>query len=126
MSRPSRPSASARPTAGSGFVSPWENGSPLYRRMVLTGSALFLVGIVLSVVGAMTHRLPLSWTALAILGLGMLVHLSAQLVRFRQAAARSAARPATGTGASSSAARPGTGASSSAAGTTRKPRGTGR
>lgn len=84
--------APSRPPASTGFVSPWEHGSPLYRRMVLTGSALFLVGIVLSVVGALSERLPLSWAALAILGLGVLVHMSAQLVRFRQAARRQGER----------------------------------
>ena len=36
-------------TAPRGFVSPWEHGSRLYRTLVLTGSALFLVGIVLAV-----------------------------------------------------------------------------
>ena len=88
MSRPARPQAlsAARP----GFVSPWEDGSPLYRRMVLAGSALFLVGIVLSVVGALTERLPLSWTALVILAVGVLVHLSAQTVRLREAGRRQA------------------------------------
>lgn len=79
-----RPADAARP----GFTSPWEHGSALYRRMVLTGSGLFLVGIVLAVVGSLTHRLPVSWTALVILGLGVLVHLTAQAVRFREAARR--------------------------------------
>ena len=88
MSRPSRTPASsdARP----GFVSPWENGSPVYRRMVLAGSGLFLLGIVLSVVGALTERLPLSWAALAILAVGVLVHLTAQTVRLREAGRRQA------------------------------------
>jgi len=61
--------------------------------MVLTGSGLFLVGIVLSVVGSATHRLPLSQAALVVLGLGVLVHLAAQMVRFREAARRQGGRP---------------------------------
>lgn len=84
-----RPSGADR---AAGFVSPWENGSPLYKGLVLTGSALFLIGIVLAVVGATTSQLTVSWTALGILGLGVVVHLSAQLVRFRQAARRQGRR----------------------------------
>lgn len=75
-----------------GFVSPWEHGSRLYRALVLTGSALFLVGIVLAVVGGTTGRLAVSGTALGVLGAGVAVHLSAQLVRFRQAARRQGER----------------------------------
>ena len=80
-------------TAPRGFVSPWEHGSRLYRTLVLTGSALFLVGIVLAVVGATTSQLTVSWFALGVLGLGVVVHLSAQMVRFRQAARRQGQRP---------------------------------
>lgn len=91
------------PARSGGFVSPWEHGSRLYRGMVLTGSALFLIGIVLSVVGATAHVLALSWTALGVLGAGVLVHLSAQLVRLREAgrcesAARSSRRKGRGSG----------------------------
>ncbi|MEO4039194.1 hypothetical protein V3N95_07995 [Micrococcaceae bacterium Sec6.3] len=89
--RPAARPAGRREPAG--FVSPWEHGSSLYRRMVLTGSGLFLVGIVLSVVGSATHRLPLSQAALVVLGLGVLVHLAAQMVRFRQAARRQGGQP---------------------------------
>ena len=88
MPRPSRRPAPSEPRPG--FVSPWENGSPLYRRMVLAGSALFLIGIVLSAVGALTGRLPLSWTALVVLAVGVLMHLSAQTVRLREAGRRQA------------------------------------
>lgn len=87
---PPRDRPPQRPADGpsTGFVSPWEHGSRLYRGMVLTGSGLFLVGIVLAVVGSATGRLPLSWTALGVLGAGILVHLSAQLVRLREAGRR--------------------------------------
>ena len=47
----------------------------------------------LSVVGSATHRLPLSQAALVVLGLGVLVHLAAQMVRFREAARRQGGRP---------------------------------
>ncbi|EZP38134.1 hypothetical protein [Micrococcus luteus] len=59
---------------------------------MLTGSVLFLVGIVLAVVGGTTGRLAVSGTALGVLGAGVAVHLSAQLVRFRQAARRQGER----------------------------------
>jgi len=85
--QPARDTAAPR-----GFVSPWENGSRLYRILVLTGSALFLVGIVLAVVGAAGGRLAVSGMALGVLGAGVAVHLSAQLVRFRQAARRQGER----------------------------------
>ncbi|WP_257643125.1 hypothetical protein [Micrococcus luteus] len=90
--RPQPPHRTDASRSAGGFVSPWEHGSGLYRGMVLAGSALFLVGIVLSVVGSTTHRLPLSWTALAVLGAGVLMHLSAQLVRLRQAGRRQRGR----------------------------------
>ncbi|MCV7564717.1 hypothetical protein M3E78_003770 [Micrococcus luteus] len=85
--QPARGTAAPR-----GFVSPWEHGSRLYRTLVLTGSALFLVGIVLAVVGGSTGRLAVSGTALGVLGAGVAVHLSAQLARFRQAARRQGER----------------------------------
>ncbi|MFI7398371.1 hypothetical protein [Micrococcus luteus] len=85
--QPARGTAAPR-----GFVSPWEHGSRLYRTLVLTGSALFLVGIVLAVVGGTSGRLAVSGAALGVLGAGVAVHLSAQLVRFRQAARRQGER----------------------------------
>ncbi|MDO5634512.1 MAG: hypothetical protein Q4G34_06535 [Micrococcus sp.] len=74
------------PRTHGGFISPWTNGSRLYRGMVIAGSALFLIGIVLSVIGASTGQLTLSWTALFILGAGVLMHMTAQVTRFREAA----------------------------------------
>ena len=56
--------------------------------MSTIGIVVLLAG--LSVVGAATHRLPLSWTALGVLGAGVLVHLTAQTVRFREASRRQA------------------------------------
>ena len=50
------------------------------------------MGIVLAVVGGTTGRLAVSGTALGVLGAGVAVHLSAQLVRFRQAARRQGER----------------------------------
>lgn len=87
------PSSPQRPQS-TGMAGMWDNGSNLYRRLVLTGSGLFLVGIVLAVVGAATERLPVSWTALAILGVGVLCHLTAQTVRFRDAGRNRAAHDA--------------------------------
>lgn len=90
------PSPQQHRPPSSGLAGMWDNGSNLYRRLVLTGSGLFLVGIVLAIVGALTVRLPLSWTALAILGVGVLCHLTAQTVRFRDAARNRAAHDAGG------------------------------
>lgn len=85
------PSTPQRPQS-SGMAGMWDDGSPLYRRLLLTGSGLFFVGIVLAIVGAVTERLPVSWAALAVLGVGVLCHLTAQTVRFRDAARHRAAR----------------------------------
>lgn len=87
------PTSPQRPQS-TGMAGLWDNGSTLYRRLVLTGSGLFFVGIVLAIVGAVTERLPVSWTALAILGAGVLCHLTAQTVRFRDAARNRAAQDA--------------------------------
>ena len=64
--------------------------SPFY---YLNRHLIFLaVGIVLAVVGGTTGCLAVSGTALGVLGAGVAVHLSAQLVRFRQAARRQGER----------------------------------
>jgi threonine/homoserine/homoserine lactone efflux protein len=69
-------------------MNPWDNGSELYRRTLLTGTGLILLGIVLAVLGAVLHALPVQWTAIGVIGLGLVTHLAAQLVRARDARRR--------------------------------------
>lgn len=74
------------------FTTPWDTGSHLYRRLLLTGMSLIGVGIVLAIVGASAQMLPVSWAALSLIGAGLVVHVCAQVIRFRDARRRERAR----------------------------------
>ena len=84
MSR-QRPQHRPQQPQPTGLALMWENGSALYRRMVLTGSGLFFVGIVLSIIGAFVDSTGISFIALGVLAAGVVVHLLAQTIRFRDA-----------------------------------------
>lgn len=71
------------------MFNPWDNGSRPYRITLLTGSGLILLGIILAVAGGAMTLLPLQWTALGLIGLGLVTHLAAQLLRARDARMRS-------------------------------------
>lgn len=71
-------------STSAGF-NPWDSGSPVYRRTLLTGMAVIGVGIVLAILGAITQVMTVSYIALAVIVLGLGVHLCAQWSRFRQA-----------------------------------------
>ena len=72
-------------------MNPWDLGSPLYRKLVISAMALIGVGILLSVIGASAHVKWLIWAAIAVIATGLLTHLAGLLVRFRDARARQAA-----------------------------------
>ncbi|MGO1181776.1 MAG: hypothetical protein ACTHZ5_06175 [Micrococcaceae bacterium] len=74
------------------FTTPWDTGSHLYRRLLLTGMSLIGVGIVLAIIGALAQMLPVSWLALSLIGAGLVVHICAQVIRFRDARRRERAR----------------------------------
>lgn len=68
---------------------PWDTGSPLYRRLVITALILTGVGIALAVTGAMLRADPLVFAALPIIIAGMAAHLAGLVVRGRDARRRS-------------------------------------
>jgi hypothetical protein len=72
-------------------MNPWDLGSPLYRKLVISAMGLIGVGILLSVIGASASIQWLIWAAIAVIATGLLTHLAGLLVRFRDARARQAA-----------------------------------
>ncbi|WP_210417153.1 hypothetical protein [Citricoccus sp. SGAir0253] len=70
------------------MFTPWDHGSTAYRTTLLTGTGLILLGIILSVLGALASALPLQWTALVLIGAGLVTHLAAQVLRIRDARRR--------------------------------------
>ncbi|MGM7671386.1 hypothetical protein [Microbacterium sp. A93] len=70
------------------MFNPWDNGSRPYRITLLTGTGLILLGIVLAVVGGAVSLLPLQWTAIGLIGLGLVTHLAAQVLRARDSRLR--------------------------------------
>ena len=78
---------------------PWDTGSPLYRRLVIAALILTGVGILLAIAGAMLETDPLVFAALPIIIAGMAAHLAGLVVRGRDARRRH--RPEDGTGPTS-------------------------
>lgn len=75
---------------------PWDTGSPLYRRLVIAALILTGVGILLAIAGAMLETDPLVFAALPIIIAGMAAHLAGLVVRGRDAQRRH--RPTDGSG----------------------------
>ncbi|KRF08369.1 hypothetical protein ASH00_01175 [Arthrobacter sp. Soil782] len=75
---------------------PWDTGSPLYRRLVIAALILTGVGILLAIAGAMLETDPLVFAALPIIIAGMAAHLAGLVVRGRDAQRRH--RPKDGSG----------------------------
>ncbi|CEA08935.1 hypothetical protein BN1051_02295 [Arthrobacter saudimassiliensis] len=67
---------------------PWEAGSPLYRKIVIAALILSGVGVLLVVLGAFTGSQALMYTALPFIVLGMAAHLGGLAVRARDARRR--------------------------------------
>ncbi len=72
-------------------MNPWDIGSPLYRKLVISAMVLIGAGILLSIIAASAGLQPLVWAALAIIITGLLTHLAGLVVRARDARARRAA-----------------------------------
>ncbi|WP_323959163.1 hypothetical protein GC088_11550 [Arthrobacter sp. JZ12] len=70
---------------------PWETGSPLYRKLVITALVLTGVGILLAIAGAMLQTDPLVYAAMPMIVAGLGTHLAGLVVRGRDARRR--ARP---------------------------------
>lgn len=67
---------------------PWDTGSPLYRKLVIAALILTGVGILLAIAGAMLQADPLLLAALPIIVTGMVAHLAGLVVRGRDARRR--------------------------------------
>jgi hypothetical protein len=72
-------------------MNPWDLGSPLYRKLVISAMVLIGVGILLSIFGATSGTPTLSWAALAFIITGLLTHLVGLVVRAKDARACHAA-----------------------------------
>jgi hypothetical protein len=70
------------------MFNPWDHGSKAYRITLLTGTGLILVGILLSLIGGAIRITPVQWGAIGLIGLGLLTHLAAQVLRIRDARRR--------------------------------------
>ena len=66
----------------------WETASPLYKKVVLSGMAFLAVGIVLSVVANLGHIMWLIYASMAIIGVGLVTHLTGLGIRVRDAKRR--------------------------------------
>lgn len=66
---------------------PWEASSGLYKKLALGSMAVSGTGIILAIIGANTHNRPLMYTALGIIGIGLVAHVIGLVVRARDARA---------------------------------------
>ena len=78
-------------------MNPWDLGSPLYRKLVISAMVLIGVGILLSVIAASASIPGLLWVALAVIITGLLTHVAGLMVRLRDARARQSAANSRGT-----------------------------
>ncbi|WP_309124408.1 hypothetical protein [Arthrobacter sp.] len=62
---------------------PWETGSDLYRRLVVSALLTTAVGILVAVVGAATEQRALVITGIPVIVAGMVCHLAGMVVRSR-------------------------------------------
>lgn len=62
---------------------PWETGSDLYRKLVVSALVTTAVGILVAVVGAGTARNNLVYTGIAVIVVGMSCHVAGMVIRSR-------------------------------------------
>ncbi|GHD10059.1 hypothetical protein [Zhihengliuella salsuginis] len=66
---------------------PWDALSPLYKTLVGLSMGLSAIGIVLAIIGASTETLPLLYSAVGVIIIGVLLHVGGLVVRGRDARA---------------------------------------
>ena len=59
----------------------WATASTTYKVLVFSAMGLIAVGIILSVVGNSTGNQPLALASLAVIGLGLILHIAGLVVR---------------------------------------------
>lgn len=62
---------------------PWETGSDLYRRLVVSALVTTTVGILVAVLGATTSQNALVYTGIPVIVVGMICHLAGMVIRTR-------------------------------------------
>ncbi|MCC9173389.1 hypothetical protein [Arthrobacter sp. zg-Y179] len=62
---------------------PWETGSPLYRKLVVSALALSGLGVLLVLLGAVLDNQVLMYIAIPLIVVGLSTHLSGMVVRAR-------------------------------------------
>ena len=67
---------------------PWETGSPLYRRLVVVALSVTGAGILMVILGAVTNQQIIMYLGLPVIVVGMSAHLSGMVVRARDARRR--------------------------------------
>ena len=66
---------------------PWEASSGLYKKLAFGSMIISGTGIILAIIGANMKNQPLMYTAIGIIGVGVLTHLIGMTVRARDAKA---------------------------------------
>lgn len=62
---------------------PWQTGSDLYRKLVVSALVTTAIGILVAVVGAATDQPALVATGIPVIVVGMVCHLAGMVVRSR-------------------------------------------
>ena len=62
---------------------PWETGSDLYRKLVVTALVTTTVGVLIAVLGATTGQTTLVYTGVPVIVVGMVCHLAGMVIRTR-------------------------------------------
>ncbi|ASN38663.1 hypothetical protein [Paeniglutamicibacter terrestris] len=64
---------------------PWEASSGLYKKLTFSAMGVEAIGIVMAIIGAGTQNTALLYTAMVVIGIGLLGHLGGMAVRARDA-----------------------------------------
>jgi hypothetical protein len=62
---------------------PWETGSDLYRKLVVTALVTTAIGVLIAVTGAATGQTGLVYTGIPVIVVGMVCHLAGMVIRTR-------------------------------------------
>ena len=67
---------------------PWETGSALYRKLVVSALVISGAGVLMVVVGAVSDAQLLMYIAAPVIAVGMCLHIAGKVVRARDARRR--------------------------------------
>ncbi|WP_313813675.1 hypothetical protein [Glutamicibacter sp.] len=62
---------------------PWEAASPRYKKLVFSAMGSIGLGIILTIIGSLSHVRPVVYVAIGFLVIGMICHLIGLVVRAR-------------------------------------------